>query len=102
MITFQVTKTDVDTLICSEILWVPCSHYRAKFHGAVSPVPDLECSVIVKGAKQTHNQFTVDINPKCTDMLSVANVVATCTLTKVDQLLLVYPEPLIFIITYMQ
>ena len=57
----------MDDFFSSESLWVPHSHFRAIYQGAVPPVPDLECSVVVKGARKPHNKFTIDISPERKD-----------------------------------
>ena len=54
----------MDSFIPRETSWIPYSHFRAKFHGDLSTVPDLEFKVDVVGAKSPHHKFTVDIIPE--------------------------------------
>ena len=57
-------REDVDSFTHSETSWIPYSHFRAKFHGDISSITDLECDVDVVGAKKPHNKFAIDISPE--------------------------------------
>ena len=54
----------MDLFVPGETSWIPYSHFKAKFLGDVTSIPDLEGVVNVVGAKEPHNKFTVDITPK--------------------------------------
>ena len=42
---------------------IPYCHLKAKFAGDLANIPDLECHVDVLGAREPHNEFTIDITP---------------------------------------
>ena len=61
---YQINKRDVDQFVPGITSWIPYSHFKAKFLGDITPIPDLECVVNVVGAREPHNKFTVDIIPR--------------------------------------
>ena len=57
----QVLKEEVDCFRPGKR--VPHCHLKAKFTGDLANIPDLECHVDVLGAREPHNEFTIDISP---------------------------------------
>ena len=58
----QVIKEDVDSFKPDRRI-IPHCHLKAKFTGDLTNIPDLECHVDVLGAREPHNEFTIDISP---------------------------------------
>ena len=55
-------KKDVDSFEADRRI-IPHCHLKAKFTGDLTNIPDLECHVDVLGAREPHNEFTIDISP---------------------------------------
>ena len=55
-------KKDVDSFEADRRI-IPHCHLKAKFTGDVANIPDLECHVDMLGAREPHNEFTIDIIP---------------------------------------
>ena len=58
----QVMKEDVDSFKPDRRI-IPHCHFKAKFTGDLTNIPDLECHVDVLGVREPHNEFTIDISP---------------------------------------